>query len=272
MGVVNVTPDSFSDGGRYFDATAAIDHGRALFRAGADIVDVGGESSRPGAIPVDEDEELRRVLPVIRALAPKGRVSIDTMKPAVAMAAVAAGATLVNDVANRCAGVAASTGAGLVVMHMRGTPADMQHAPHYDDVVEEVAAFLDGAASAARAAGVAEVYVDPGIGFGKTLTHNLSLLAAIPRLVAAGTPVLVGTSRKSFLGVVAAPPGAAPLPVDERLEASLATAVWAMAAGAAIVRVHDVAATVQAARVIGDNDGAVVLGPLSADLVAGGVS
>jgi dihydropteroate synthase len=252
MGVLNVTPDSFYDGGRYFDRAAAIEHGRALVAEGADIVDVGGESSRPGAEPVGRDEELRRVLPVVAALAPEVRVSIDTMKPEVAMAAVEEGATLVNDVACCLADVAAATGAGLVVMHMRGTPKDMQRDPRYDDVVREVFDSLTRAATAAHAAGVGELYVDPGIGFGKTAEHNLALLQAVPELVALGEPVLIGTSRKSFLGRLLAPAGAPPLPPEERFEASLATAIWAMAAGAAIVRVHDVKATAQAARLVGE--------------------
>lgn len=251
MGVLNVTPDSFYDGSRYFDHEVAIAHGREMVAAGADIVDVGGESTRPGADPVPEDEELRRVLPVVGALAPIVRVSIDTMKPAVATAACRRGATLVNDVANRSAGAAAQAGAGFVVVHMRGTPKDMQLDPRYDDVVAEVFEALESGAAAARQLGVTEVYVDPGIGFGKTVEHNLQLLRNLPELVARGVPVLVGTSRKSFLGRLAAPPGAEPLPPADRFEGSLATAVWAMAAGAAIVRVHDVAATVQAARLVG---------------------
>ncbi|MFZ0058965.1 MAG: dihydropteroate synthase [Acidimicrobiales bacterium] len=251
MGVLNVTPDSFFDGGRYFDHEAAIAHGREMIAAGADIIDIGGESTRPGANPVREDEELRRVLPVVEALATSIRVSIDTMKPAVATAACRRGATLVNDVANHSAQAAAEAQAGLVVVHMRGTPKNMQDDPRYDDVVAEVFGALESAAAEARRLGVSEVYVDPGIGFGKTIEHNLQLLRLLPELVAQGVPVLVGTSRKSFLGRLAAPPEAAPLPPADRFEGSLATAVWAMAAGVAIVRVHDVAATVQAARLVG---------------------
>jgi dihydropteroate synthase len=252
MGVLNVTPDSFYDGGRYFDHEVAIARGREMIAEGADIIDVGGESTRPGADPVPEDEELRRVLPVVEALASSARVSIDTMKPAVATAACRGGATLVNDVANHSAVAAAEAGAGLVVVHMRGTPKKMQDDPRYADVVAEVFAALDAAAAEARRLGVREVYVDPGIGFGKTVQHNLQLLRSLPDLVARGVPVLVGTSRKSFLGRLAVPPGKEPLPPSERLEGSLATAVWAMAAGAAIVRVHDVAETVQAARLVGE--------------------
>jgi dihydropteroate synthase len=252
MGVLNVTPDSFFDGGRFLDADVAIARGREMFAEGADIVDVGGESSRPGAEPVCLEEELRRVLPVVRALAPHGRISIDTMKPEVAAQACAAGATLVNDVAGRCIDVAARAGAGVVVMHMQGEPATMQRGPRYGDVVAEVFAALDDGAVRARGAGISEVYVDPGIGFGKTVEHNLALLAALPDLVARGTPVLVGTSRKSFLGKVIADPGGKARPTDERFEGSLATAVWAMACGCAIVRAHDVNETAQAARLVGE--------------------
>lgn len=260
MGVVNVTPDSFFDGGRYFDADAAIAHGLQLAREGADLVDVGGESTRPGAEPVAEREELRRVLPVIEALAPHVRVSIDTTKRAVAEAALERGATLLNDESCQLAAVAAAAGAGLVVMHMRGTPCDMQLDPRYDDVVDEVHAALAVAARAAHDAGVGEVYVDPGIGFGKTAGHNLALLRALPELVALGEPVLVGTSRKSFIGRLLARPGGPPLPPEERLEGSLATAVWAAAAGAAMVRVHDVAPTAQAVRVVGEHGTGVTVG------------
>jgi dihydropteroate synthase len=254
MGILNVTPDSFYDGGLHTDPAAAIEWGRRLIGEGADMVDVGGESSRPGARPVSLEEELRRVLPVVAGLAAvagEARVSIDTMKPEVAERALGEGATLVNDVACRCAAVAAAAGAGLVVMHMRGTPATMQDDPRYGDVVAEVGDFLAAAAAEARQAGVSEVYVDPGIGFGKTAAHNLALLAALPELVAGGEAVAVGASRKGFLGRIAAPAGGSPLPAEERLEASLAVATWAMAAGAAMVRVHDVAATVQAARLVG---------------------
>ena len=241
MGVLNVTPDSFSDGGRYLDPELAVAHGLALVAEGADVVDVGGESTRPGAGPVDEAEERRRVVPVIEALAPSVRVSVDTRSAAVAEAAVAAGATLVNDVSASLWPVAAEVGAGWVAMHMRGEPVTMQEAPRYDDVVAEVGAFLQERAAQARAAGVEEVWVDPGIGFGKTLEHNLALLRSLDRLVAGGVPVVVGASRKGSLGQLT---GGAP--VDDRLEASVATAVWAVEQGAAMVRVHDVAATVRA--------------------------
>jgi dihydropteroate synthase len=196
---------------------------------------------------VDEAEERRRVVPVIEALAGSVRVSVDTRSRAVAEAAVAAGATLVNDVSASLWPVAAEAGAGWVAMHMRGEPATMQRAPHYDDVVPEVAAFLRERAAEARAAGVQEVWVDPGIGFGKTLDHNLALLRSLDGLVADGTPVVVGTSRKRSLGQLTGD-----APVDDRLEASVATAVWAVDQGAAMVRVHDVAATVQALRLLGE--------------------
>jgi len=264
MGVLNVTPDSFSDGGRYFEVADAVAHGRQLIAEGADIVDIGGESSRPRAHPVAEEEELRRVVPVVEALAGEVRLSIDTVKPAVARAAVAAGATLVNDVSGRLFDVAAELGVGWVAMHIRGTPADMQDDPRYDDVVGEVVGHLGALVEAARTAGVTEVWADPGIGFGKTAAHNLALLGHLPRLVsaagAAGAGVLVGTSRKSFLGALSSPPGAPPASVDDRLEGSLATATWAMACGAGIVRVHDVAATVSAATLVG--------GPVRAEAAA----
>jgi dihydropteroate synthase len=246
MGVLNVTPDSFSDGGKWFDPEQAVAHGLAMAEQGADVVDVGGESTRPGAAPVDEAEEQRRVVPVIAALAPHVRVSVDTSKAAVARAAVEAGATLVNDVSASLAHVAAEAGVGWVAMHMRGAPASMQDAPCYDDVVAEVRAFLVARAEAAVAAGVEEVWVDPGIGFGETAAHNLVLLRHLRHLAGAGFPLVVGTSRKSFLGTLT---GGAP--AHDRLEGSLATAVWAMAHGAGMVRVHDVAATVAAARLVG---------------------
>jgi dihydropteroate synthase len=245
MGVLNVTPDSFSDGGRFFDPEAAVAHGLAMAAEGADVVDVGGESTRPGAEPVDEGEERRRVLPVVEALASDVRVSIDTSKAGVAEAAVAAGATLINDVSASLHPVAAATGAGWVAMHRRGTPRTMQVDPRYQDVLGEVRTFLVERAAEAHDAGVAEVWVDPGIGFGKTVEHNLALLRHLPSLVATGHPVVVGTSRKSFIGALT---GGAP--VDDRLEGSLATAVYALVQGVGMVRVHDVAAAAQAARLV----------------------
>lgn len=246
MGVLNVTPDSFSDGGRFLDPDAAIAHGLRLLAEGADVVDVGGESTRPGAALVPVATETERVVPVVEALAGHVRVSVDTRRREVAEAAVAAGATLINDVSAELWPVAAEAGVGWVAMHMRGAPPTMQDEPHYDDVVAEVGAFLMERAQAAVQGGVGEVWVDPGIGFGKTSAHNLTLLAHLRVLVALGRPVLVGTSRKAFLGALAggSPPG-------DRLEGSLATAVWAMTQGVGMVRVHDVAATVGAARLVG---------------------
>jgi dihydropteroate synthase len=241
------------------DYETAVRRGRQMVAEGVDVVDVGGESTRPGASAVAPDEELRRVVPVIEALAGEVRVSIDTAKASVAHAALAAGATLLNDVSSSLAAVAAEHGAGFVAMHCKGTPADMQLDPRYDDVVGEVRQFLERCVTNARAAGVTEVYIDPGIGFGKSVRHNLQLLAALPELVATGVPVLVGTSRKSFIGHLGAggsPDGRVgevpPLGAHDRLDGSLASAVWAMACGAAVVRVHDVAATVQAAQLFGE--------------------
>jgi dihydropteroate synthase len=250
MGVVNVTPDSFSDGGRYLDHAAAITHGRALAAQGADIVDVGGESTRPGADPVPVGDEMGRVLPVVEGLVAAGvAVSIDTRKAEVAEAAVRAGACLVNDVSASLAGVAAATGAGFVAMHMLGDPRTMQREPAYGDVVAEVRDFLVERAEAAVAAGVpaGEVWVDPGIGFGKRIEHNLALLANLDELVATGFPVLVATSRKSMLGTLAARADRVerPTPTNDRIEGSLATATWALWRGAAMVRVHEVVETVR---------------------------
>ncbi len=253
MGVLNVTPDSFSDGGRYLGFEQAVAHGRALAAEGAAWVDVGGESSRPGARPVEEAEEARRVLPAIEALADEVPVSVDTTKPGVARAAVGAGATLLNDISGTLWPLAAELGVGWVSMHMRGTPADMQELARYEDVVAEVRELTVGAAARALEAGVPEVWVDPGIGFAKTAEHNLSLLAGLAELVdaagAVGAKVLVGTSRKAFLGRFGST--GEPRPPDGRQEASLAAAVWCLHAGAAMVRVHDVAPTVQAARLVG---------------------
>jgi dihydropteroate synthase len=253
MGILNVTPDSFSDGGRYVDPARAVDHARRMVAEGASIIDVGGESTRPGAAPVPAAEEERRVLPVVEALAADGiRVSIDTTKASVARAACGAGATLVNDVSASLAEVAAGCGVGWVAMHRQGTPATMQDAPHYDDVVSEVAEFLVARAEAGRAAGVNEIWIDPGIGFGKTDGHNLTLLAHLDRLVDTGWPVVVGTSRKGLLGrLLATSDGTVePAPVDDRLVGSLATATWAMARGVQMIRAHDVLPTVQAAAVV----------------------
>jgi dihydropteroate synthase len=254
MGVLNVTPDSFFDGGRYQTPAAATARGQEMFLEGADIVDVGGESSRPGAGPVTESEELARVLPVVEALAPLGPVSVDTVKPAVARAAVAAGAVLVNDVSGTLWELAAECGVGWVAMHRKGTPADMQRDPRYDDVVTEVHGYLARLIEQAVAGGVRDVWADPGIGFGKTLAHNVALLAHLGELVElaaeAGARVLVGTSNKTFLGTLGAR-GGPPLPPAERIEGTIASCTWAMAAGVQMVRVHDVTAAVQASRLVG---------------------
>ena len=257
MGVLNVTPDSFSDGGRWLDPGAAVSHARRMIAEGADVIDVGGESTRPGAQPVDTDEELRRVLPVIEALAGETVVSVDTRKPEVARAAVAAGASLINDVSASLWPVAAETGAGWVAMHMRGEPSTMQQEAHYDDVVAEVRDHLVARAEQAEAAGVREIWIDPGIGFAKTGEHNLALLKHLDALVATGWPVLVGTSRKSFLGRI----GGETRPAVERLEATVATSAWAIVQGAAMVRVHDVRPMVMAARLAGERTGDDQPGP-----------
>jgi dihydropteroate synthase len=251
MGVLNVTPDSFSDGGRWFDHGLAVEQGLRMAAEGADIIDVGGESTRPGATPVAVDEELRRVLPVVRALAPQVRVSIDTRKRAVAEAAVEAGASIVNDVSASLWPVAAAGRVGWIAMHLRGDPQTMDTLAEYGDVVGEVREFLVARAQEATAGGVGEVWIDPGLGFAKTAAHNLTLLRHLDELVDTGWPVVVGASRKRFIGALAAAPGQPPVPVDDRLEGSLAAATWAMARGAAVVRVHDVRETVQAAKLVG---------------------
>jgi len=248
MGVVNVTPDSFSDGGLYLDPEAAVAHGRDLAAAGAEILDVGGESTRPGAEAVSEDEELRRVVPVIEGLvATEAQISVDTSKAAVADAAIDAGAAIVNDVTAlrgdpEMAALCAERGATVVLMHMRGKPRTMQDDPRYDDVVIEVKAFLAERLEAAIAAGVAEedVWLDPGIGFGKTAAHNLELLRRLGELRDLGRPLVIGTSRKSFIGRV---DGSA---AGERLGGTIASSVLAAAEGAEVLRVHDVAEARQA--------------------------
>jgi dihydropteroate synthase len=249
MGVVNVTPDSFSDGGLYFEAHAAVEHGLALAEQGAAILDVGGESTRPGAAPVPEEEELRRVLPVVEALAAAGhRVSIDTTKVAVARAALDAGATIVNDVSAfrfepELAGLVAELKAHCCLMHMLGEPRTMQEDPRYEDVVSDVKAFLEERLAFAVGEGVPEehVWLDPGIGFGKTVEHNLELLRRLEEIVAIGRPVVVGTSRKSFLGKLAGGK-----PEGERLPGTIATNVLALERGASVFRVHEVAPIVDA--------------------------
>jgi dihydropteroate synthase len=283
MGIVNVTPDSFSDGGLFFQAHAAIAHGRALAAEGADILDVGGESTRPGAEPVDAEEELRRVLGVVEGLAAArtgAQISIDTSKASVARAALGAGASFVNDVSAlrgdpEMAGLVADSGADCCLMHMRGEPRTMQRSPRYEDVVDDVKSFLEERLRFAVREGVQErrVLLDPGIGFGKTVAHNLELLRRLDELLALGRPLLVGTSRKSFLGAIAAsageaergidrrarqtpaafgvrqpPPGtpAEPSGVARRLPGTLASSVLAFERGASVFRVHDVAPVRQA--------------------------
>lgn len=248
MGVVNVTPDSFFDGGRYFDPARAIAHGAALAEAGADIIDIGGESTRPGAAPVAAEEELRRVLPVVEGLAAGVKVplSIDTSKPEVMAAAVAAGAAIINDVrALRAPGALAAAArcrVPVVLMHMQGEPATMQHAPRYGDVVAEVTAFLKARRAAAVTAGVdpGNIYVDPGFGFGKTPAHNLALLANL-KTIAAVAPVVAGLSNKSIIRHILGAAGAAEGAALTAASAQLAAA--AAANGAAIIRVHDITAT-----------------------------
>jgi dihydropteroate synthase len=245
MGVVNVTPDSFSDGGRWLDPAAAIAHGRELVDEGAQILDVGGESTRPGADPVAPDEEIARVVPAITGLAGVGvQLSVDTTKAVVAAAALDAGASYVNDVTAlradpELAGLVADRGCDCCLMHMQGEPRTMQHAPRYGDVVDDVKAFLEGRVAFAVGEGIAEsrIQLDPGIGFGKTVEHNLQLLARIDELVALGFPVVVGTSRKSFLGRLTGRTDPA-----DRLPATIAANVMAYARGARTFRVHDVAA------------------------------
>jgi dihydropteroate synthase len=252
MGIVNVTPDSFSDGGLFLDAGAAVEHGRRLTSEGAAILDIGGESTRPGAEPVPEDEEVARVLPVVEQLAGgEARISIDTTKSAVARAALGAGATIVNDVSAlrfdpELPGVVAEHGADCCLMHMLGEPRTMQEDPRYDDVVSEVKSFLEERLAFAVERGIDEerVWLDPGIGFGKTVEHNLELLRRLDEIVAIGRPVVIGTSRKSFLGRLAGGR-------DEthRLPGTIATNVLALERGATIFRVHDVAQNVDALNV-----------------------
>ena len=243
MGIVNVTPDSFSDGGEFDDPERAIAHAEELLSQGAAVIDVGGASSRPGAQPVDARTEAARVLPVIEALAGRVRISVDTAKAEVANLAVDAGATLLNDITASLFQVAADRKVGWVAMHMLGEPRTMQRSPSYSNVVDEVTSYLTARAEMARNLGVEEVWIDPGIGFGKLARHNWALLAAVPRLAATGWPVAIGTSRKAFLGAAELHAGT-PAPADDRLEGSVVTAVRAALDGAAMVRVHDVAATV----------------------------
>ncbi|MDH5263746.1 MAG: dihydropteroate synthase [Betaproteobacteria bacterium] len=252
MGILNVTADSFSDGGRFLAEARAVGHGLALASDGADLVDVGGESTRPGAEPVPLEVELSRVLPVVRALAREGvAVSVDTMKPEVMRQAIDAGCAMVNDVngfrADGAVAVAAASRVGLCAMHMRGTPATMQSDPHYGDVVGEVGGFLLERARALEAAGVARgrIAIDPGFGFGKAFAHNAALLAGLDRLAALGYPVVAGLSRKRMIGEITG------RPVGDRVAGSIAAALLAVQNGAQIVRVHDVKETVDALKVWG---------------------
>ena len=262
MGVLNVTPDSFSDGGRHAGLDAAVAHAERMVEEGAAIVDVGGESTRPGASPVSAEEEIRRVVPVIERLASRMAVpvSVDTSKPEVMRAAVDAGAQLINDVrALRMPGAlaaAAASGAAVCLMHMQGEPASMQSAPAYGDVIAEVRGFLDARVAACLSAGIPRerICIDPGIGFGKLLEHNLALLAGLAGIGEPSLPIVVGVSRKSLVGIITGRPPA------DRLAGSVAFAALAVARGARIVRAHDVAATVDAVKVA-----AALLGALQGD-------
>ena len=252
MGVVNLTPDSFSDGGRYLEPQQALDRALEIEAQGAALIDLGGESTRPGAAPVAAQEELRRVLPVLERL--RGRtqavLSVDTSKPEVMRAAAAAGAGLINDVyALRAPGAldaAAESGCAVCLMHMQGEPRTMQHSPHYTDVIGEVRGFLGERVQACRAAGIANerIVLDPGFGFGKTLEHNLTLLSRLEEVRVDGLPILAGLSRKSMIGKITGKPA------EERVHGSVAAALIAAQHGAAILRVHDVAATVDALKVL----------------------
>jgi len=256
MGVVNVTPDSFSDGGRFLQPSAAAAHARRLVEEGADLVDIGAESSRPGGEPVSEEEELRRLLPVLGELKNLGvPISVDTIKPHVMRAAIAEGAAMVNDInALRSPGAleaVAASNAGVCLMHMQGEPRTMQQAPRYGDVVSEVKAFLVERVAAAETAGIGRtrIVIDPGFGFGKTVEHNFELLRHLERFAETGIPVLAGWSRKSTLGAITG------RPAGERLAASVAAALLAVQHGARIVRVHDVAATRDALAVLAAMNG-----------------
>lgn len=249
MGILNVTPDSFSDGGQFVDPDRALERARQLIDAGADILDVGGESTRPGADAVDADEELRRILPVVKALGTLVPVSVDTCKPEVMRAVLPLGTAMVNDVcalqAPGALEAVADSGAAVCLMHMQGTPRTMQQQPRYGDVVKEVGEFLAGRARAAEGAGIAHdrILVDPGFGFGKSIDHNLSLLRHLADIASLGWPVLAGVSRKSMLGTIVG------RDLDDRVHASVAAALLAACNGAAVVRVHDVEATRDALRV-----------------------
>jgi len=251
MGVLNVTPDSFSDGGQWNGRERALEQAQRMIAEGASIIDVGGESSRPGAEPVSVAEELQRVLPVIEALAPICTVSVDTAKPEVAHAALQAGARILNDITASQEEVAAQHGAGWIAMHMQGNPQTMQNDPNYDDVVGEVAHFLAEAEDRGRTAGVESVWVDPGIGFGKTTAHNLRLLQETHRLATVGAKLVIGASRKRFIGQLhATSDGVEQVGPGDRLPGSVLAAGWAARAGAHIIRVHDVHATARVVKLL----------------------
>lgn len=253
MGVLNITPDSFSDGGRFFNPEKAVEHGLSMADQGADIIDVGGESTRPGAEAIDTDEEIERIVPAIERLKKKIAIpiSIDTRRAEVAELACQAGASVINDISGlnydeRIAEVAHKYDAYLILMHMKGTPETMQKDIHYDDLIGEISSFLKNAAAKAMSHGVdkAKIIIDPGIGFGKTVEHNFSIIKNIHGFVRLGYPVMIGASRKSFIGK------SLDLPVEQRLEGSLAAAIMAVLKGAAIVRVHDVLATARALKIV----------------------
>lgn len=241
MGVLNVTPDSFSDGGLFVDVDKAVEHAKQMVAEGADIIDVGGESSRPNSDPVSEEEELKRVVPVVKKLAEKIKapISIDTYKPRVAEECLKLGANIVNDISGfreqEMIDVAAKYGAAVVIMHMKGTPKNMQQNPEYADVIEEILEFLKDRSKECRKAGIREIIVDPGIGFGKTTKHNIKILRRLREFESLGCPILIGTSRKFFIGAITGG-----LPVEERLEGTIASVAIAVMNGAKIVRVHDV--------------------------------
>jgi dihydropteroate synthase len=258
MGVLNITPDSFSDGGKFLDSETAVAHGLQLEKDGADILDVGGESTRPGAAPVTPEEEIRRILQIIQILRGKLKIpmSVDTRSAEVAEAALDAGAEIVNDVSGlrtdaQLAEVARRARAPVILMHMRGTPQTMQRAPFSRDILRDVKAELRDSMARAKRAGIpqSQILIDPGIGFGKTLEQNFELLARLPELARLGCPIMVGTSRKSFLGKTLAAPGGASVPSDERLLGTAATVTASILGGAHIVRVHDVAEMARVARV-----------------------
>lgn len=252
MGILNVTPDSFSDGGRYQNTADAISRAKEMVAEGADIIDVGGESTRPGAEAVPAAVQLERVLPVVETVSRFCRVAVDTRDAEVARRAVEAGATVINDVSASLGEMAAELGVGWIAMHMAGDPITMQNDPRYDNVVAEVRDYLVDRAVAARDAGCREIWIDPGFGFGKTLEHNMALLASIDRLVETGWPVAIGTSRKAMLGHWLARSDGAdqPVPVEERLVGSVTTATYGLMAGVDLIRVHDVKAAKQAATVV----------------------